>query len=260
MNTSQQTSFVIYHQNIRSIRNKKELAIFLNDVCNNPDILCISEHHLSVSELSIFSVTKYKIATGFSRTVCKNGGVCILVKDNISYQKLDLNNFSMDTVLEVCGVKIIINNRKLCVSCLYRAPDGDINQFIEQFDFTLSYLVNLKLEPIICGDTNTEYLSKNHKKLQLQFLLDTYNLAQVIVFPTRKGPTSASLMDNFFLDRNIYNKFQAYSVINGLSDHDRQILITENLQVMRQSDYVRAFRDINDENIAYFQWALQNEN
>ena len=52
-NSSQWTSLVIYHQNIRSIRNKKEeLDIFLNDACNYPDILCISEHHLSVSELS----------------------------------------------------------------------------------------------------------------------------------------------------------------------------------------------------------------
>jgi hypothetical protein len=70
----------------------------------------------------------------------------------------------MDKVYEVCGVKIIINNRKLCVLCLYRAPDGDVSQFIEQFDFTLSYLVNLKLEPVICFDSNIDYLSENHKK------------------------------------------------------------------------------------------------
>ena len=30
--------------------------------------------------------------------------------------------------------------------------------------------------------------------------------------------------------------------------------------MIRKKDHVRAFRDINDENIAYFQWALQNEN
>jgi hypothetical protein len=108
-------------------------------------------------------VAKYKMATGFSRNRCKNGVVCILVKDNVSYQELDLNIFSMEKVFEVCGMKIIINNRKLCVLCLYRAPDGDISQFIEQLDSTLSYLVSFKLEPIICGDTNIDYLSENHK-------------------------------------------------------------------------------------------------
>jgi hypothetical protein len=56
-NIRQVKSLVIYHQNIRSIKNKKEeLAIFLNDECNNPDIICISEHHLSVNELPTFSV------------------------------------------------------------------------------------------------------------------------------------------------------------------------------------------------------------
>jgi hypothetical protein len=98
-NASQRTSLIIYHQNIRSIRNKKELGIFLNDVCYNSDILCISEHHLSISY--IFSMAKCKMATGFSHKWYKNGGVCILVKENVSYQELDLNNLSMKRVLKL---------------------------------------------------------------------------------------------------------------------------------------------------------------
>ena len=86
--------------------------------------------------------------------MCQNGGVCILVKEDLSYQELDLKNLSMERVFEVCAVKIILNNRKLCILCIYRAPDGDICQFIERLDSTLSYLVSLKMEPIICGDTN----------------------------------------------------------------------------------------------------------
>ncbi|PNF22769.1 hypothetical protein B7P43_G06670 [Cryptotermes secundus] len=192
--------------------------------------------------------------------MCQNGGVCILVKDDLSYQELDLKNLSMERVFEVCAVKIILNNRKLCILCIYRAPDGDICQFIERLDSTLSYLVSLKLEPIICGDTNINYLSENCKKVQLQALLDTYNLTQIIEFPTRISTTSVSLIDHFFIDKNAYNKFQVCSAINGLSDHDGQILILGDMLVMRQSDHVRAYRDINEENIVCFQRALQNEN
>jgi hypothetical protein len=37
-NASQMKSLIIYHQNIRSIKNKREeLALFLNDEVNNPD-------------------------------------------------------------------------------------------------------------------------------------------------------------------------------------------------------------------------------
>jgi exonuclease III len=157
-NLSQVKSFVIYHQNIRSIKKKKkELTIFLNDECNNPDIICISEHHLSASELSTFSMTEYKRATGFSHSICKNGEVCILVKDSILYQELDLSKLSMEKIFEACAVKITLNKRKLCVLCLYRAPDGDLNQFIEQLESTLLYLGSTKSELIISGDTNINY-------------------------------------------------------------------------------------------------------
>lgn len=37
-------SLAIYHQNIRSIKGKEgELILFLNDKCNKPDIVCMSE-------------------------------------------------------------------------------------------------------------------------------------------------------------------------------------------------------------------------
>jgi hypothetical protein len=116
---SQMKSVVIYHQNIRNIKNKKEeLAIFLNDESNNPDIICISEHHLSESGLLAFSVTGYKRATGFSRNIRRNGRVCILVKDNISYQELELSRLSMEKIFEACAVKITLNKRELCILSL----------------------------------------------------------------------------------------------------------------------------------------------
>jgi hypothetical protein len=136
----------------------------------------------------------------------------------------------------------------------------NIQKTEEMYDLRQHCLKSLKLEPIICGDTNINYLNGNPQKIQLQSLLDTYYLVQIIDFPTRIGPTTASLIDHFFLDKNVCNKFQTHSVINWFSGHDGQILILENLQVTRKSNHVRASRDIKDENIVYFQRALQNEN
>jgi hypothetical protein len=147
---------------------------------------------------------------------------------------IDFDKLSRENVSEACTVKIIINNTKLCILCLYRAQDGEISQFIEQFDCTLSYLVSNKMQTIICGDTNINYFDENQKRMQLQSLLDTYNQAQTIDFPTRIGPNSALLIDNFFLDRNAYNNFQVLLVLNGLSDHNGKILVPDNLQAMRQ--------------------------
>jgi hypothetical protein len=68
----------------------------------------------------------------------------------------------------------------------------------------------------------------------------------ILDFPTGIDPDSASLIDSFFLDGNAYNTFQVHPVLSGLSDHDGQILVLDNLQVMRHADCIRAY--INEEN------------
>jgi hypothetical protein len=166
---------------------------------------------------------EYNMATGFSWHICNNGRVCILVKDNILYQVLDLSSFSIERIFEACAIKITTNKVKLCIMFLYRAPDGDLNQSIEQLDVTLQHLWSKNIRLIICGDAHINYLTENYRKEKIQLVLDTYNLDQVIDFATRTSLNSSSLTDNFFLDRNTHKNLSVYPVINGLSDHDGQI-------------------------------------
>lgn len=51
---------------IHTHTKKKELAISLSEKCNNPDIVCISEHHMNENELPILSVPRHNVAKGFS--------------------------------------------------------------------------------------------------------------------------------------------------------------------------------------------------
>ena len=56
-----------------------------------------------------------------------------------------------------------------------------------------------------------------------------YNLVGTVDFPTRISSTSASAIDNMFMD---ISRFAQYSVIpfsNDLSDHDAQILTIKKL-------------------------------
>ncbi|GFG40364.1 hypothetical protein Cfor_00561, partial [Coptotermes formosanus] len=134
----------IYWQHPAAILKLQDAEVDLEELFtgegNNPDIVRISEHHLSVNELCTFSMIEYNMTTGFSWHIYKNGGVCILVKDNILYQVLDFSSFSIDRIFEACAIKITINKVKLCIMCLYRAPDGDLNQLIEQLDAMLQHL------------------------------------------------------------------------------------------------------------------------
>lgn len=101
---------------------------------------------------------------GFPHSIFRNSGVYILVKDNIVYQVLDLSNWRIEKMFEACALKISINKMKLCTLRLYRDPDRDFNQFIEQLNSILLFLESTKLESIIYVDTNINYPLKVMKK------------------------------------------------------------------------------------------------
>ena len=44
-------NLIVYHQNIRSINKKKdEISIMLQEIKENPHLICLSEHHIRKEE------------------------------------------------------------------------------------------------------------------------------------------------------------------------------------------------------------------
>jgi hypothetical protein len=62
-------------------------------------------------------------------------------------------------------------------------------------------------------------------------MMTTYNLIQVVNFPTRIGNDIGTLINNIFLDFTRLNRYSVYPMKNGLSDHDAQILVLNKLQI-----------------------------
>jgi len=89
----------------------------------------------------------------------------------------------------------------------------------------LQKLYNNKYNIVICGDVNVNYPIDNNQRSQLDVVLHSYNLAGVVEFPTRFGLTSQTAIDNVFNDTSSIGKYDFYSFINRLSDHDAQLLI-----------------------------------
>jgi exonuclease III len=102
--------------------------------------------------------------------------------------------------------------------------------FIKGVDTILNHPNKSNIEIIICGDVNINYLAENcNKRQQLDNLLATYNLISTIGFPTRITNGSASAIDNIFIDISHIGRYTACPVINGLSDHDAQVIRLENI-------------------------------
>jgi len=92
----------------------------------------------------------------------------------------------------------------------------------------------------------------------LDALLKTYNLTGTISFPTHKTNTSTTAIDNIFIART--KSHTIYPFINGLSDHEAQILVIENIVLTKQRINITTKRDINDQSILEFQLLLSHEN
>ena len=66
---------------------------------------------------------------------------------------------------------------------------------------------------------------ESKKKNQLDNLLLSYNLTSIINFPTRVQNTSATAIDNIFIDISQFENYNTTPILNGLSDHDDQLLM-----------------------------------
>ena len=112
---------------------------------------------------------------------------------------------------------------------------------------------------LIYGDVNVNYLQESDKKSQLNALLNSYNLFSIVLFPTRIYGNSVPAIDNIFIDITKIDTCEVIPAMNGLSDHDAQI-INLNLNTLynnKSHKYQTYFkRNINKYTMAEFQNSL----
>jgi hypothetical protein len=121
-------------------------------------------------------------------------------------------------------------------------------------------LCTIKSNIIICGDVNVNYLQESDKKSQLNAPLKSYNLFSIVRFPTRTYNNSSSVIDNIVIDTTKIDTYEVIPVINGLSDHDAQIINLNTLYNNKLHEYQDYFRrNINKYSMAEFQNSLSYE-
>ena len=85
---------------------------------------------------------------------------------------------------------------------------------------------------IVCGDFNINFMEDTTHKRLLNSLLATFGLYATVDFPTRIYNNSITTIDNIFINTVNLNKFSVYPGINGLSDHDAQIIVLHDIAIM----------------------------
>ena len=153
-----------------------------------PHLICLTEHHLKSIEVSKFSIDGYLLATSFCRKESLGGGVCILINKNLNFHVTNLDEYCNEKSMEICAVKIQLFRVKLIIFCIYRTPSGNLKIFYDSLERILNHFQRPKVTYLICGDLNINFLNRtNYDTIKLEALLNTFNMKQVVNFPTRKN-------------------------------------------------------------------------
>ena len=246
--------------NIIWYKKLDEISIITQRNCIGPQLFCFTEHHLKKFEIDKLFLEDYILASSFCRETSLGGGVCILINQRLKYKAITLGSFCHEKTFEVCAVKLSLESQEIVVLCIYRAPSGDLVHFFLLLEQLLDHLLQPRVTFIVCGDLNINLLSNSNEALKLLTLMSTYNLTQIVDFPTRIAKNSETLLDVLFIDTTIYVNVQIKPFINGLSDHDAQVLCLTKLKLSFKQKAPRTqSRLINDMTINSFLSELKDE-
>jgi len=73
--------------------------------------------------------------------------------------------------LEVCAVRLKITPIQLIILAIYRSPSGNFTNIFKNLNNILNTWYTNKIEFVICGDMNINYLENCKKRQQLDALL-----------------------------------------------------------------------------------------
>jgi exonuclease III len=146
--------------------------------------------------------------------------MCIFLLNYLNFVTLNIEADCSDFDIQLCSIKIQSDLSYIYILSVYRAPSGNFTNFVHKMDKILRFLCSSKMEFIVCGDFNIDYLTDNSRKSQLNSLLNSYNLFNTADFPTRIQNLSMSAIDNIFIDYSRLGAFEVTPISNGLSNHD----------------------------------------
>jgi hypothetical protein len=208
-------------------------------------------------EINLTAIKHYKLSAKSCRKQYRNGGSCIFVHESINFNTIPTDHIYKEKDLEVCTIKLDLYKTNIIIIAIYRFLSGDYKYFLRKLELLLKSLCTIKTKFIICGDINVDYLHNHSRKQQLDMLLANYNLTSIVNFPTRTIYGSSTAINNFFID--ISQNYSIKPLVNGMSDHDAQLLVMENVIKPTQELTTSYIRNFNSHTIQEFLLRLSME-
>lgn len=185
----------IFFPNVCGINNKKsELVLYLATLTDKYNYLCICEHFLNKTQVSLLNFADYTVVSYNTRVNKKRGGTLILGSKDLNCIELPISKtlYQIDS-FELSCVKD--TETDICICSCYQTPDAkNFDIFMDRLDKLLEYFFNKKC--IISGDFNIDLLTDSRKKTEFINLLTCYNFRPLIHDVTFIRNDSRSCIDN----------------------------------------------------------------
>ena len=139
-------------------------------------------------------------------------GIVTYVHNSINFKRLnDFENHQIECIWIEVRLK---RNKPILIGMLYRNP-GEKTMWFDNFEAMMEDVLNYSDEIMLLGDFNID-LFKSHNKWKR--IYESNNLTQLIDTPTRKTPSSQTLLDHVYVT-NADHIVETSVPIFGLSDH-----------------------------------------
>ena len=93
--------------------------------------VCLTEHCLREWQLPLVQIEGYMLGSSYCRQSDIRGGVCIYVKENLSFKEIK-GKRCLGKHFEVAAVDI--KELNITVLCVYRTPDSNVNVFLKKLE------------------------------------------------------------------------------------------------------------------------------
>ena len=261
-----QNAMTVAHLNIHSLPSKydelTELLTALESKKLLPDIILLCETFLSEFNHSRYHFDKYNIVSNFRKNR-RGGGVSILVKSQITYiKRSDLEIFE-EGMFESIFIEIMQKgNNSIIVGEIYRVPGTREANFLDNYESILEKIRFEHKKVIIGTDQNLDYLKINsHDNTMKLFEMNlAKNVIPTIYKPTRVTHSSATLIDNIYVDVELQNSCRSFIVKSDISDHYLCLAILQDLLQHDQNTQEYTFRKIDDTVLRNMTASLRNRN
>ena len=196
----------------------------MNELNFEFDLIGISETKIANANEPLLNVHLNGYNFEFVPTPLVCGGVGLYIKDNLKYSILEQKS---TCAFQALWIEIHLPKKKNIICGIIYSQHNSPESFLEYFNGALDKFTSRNHPTYILGDFNINLLNSETCNFAYDFLtlLQSYFFTTTTDNPTRVYNTSATLIDNIFL--NIpENATCSGNVISDVSDHFTQFCIT----------------------------------